>query len=191
MKVFITGGCKNGKSTYAEKIALALAGAVAPCFYVATMKPMDAEDEERIVRHKESRKGLGFETVEWQVDIGSLANHYDHKGAFLLDSTTALLANEMFTINGEVYETNFTAPEKVMDELDQVMEGVANVVVVSDYMYADTAFYDDATETYRRGLSLVDQWCAAKCDVVIEVCHGQLIFYKGETLMEGIYETMG
>jgi len=188
MKVLISGGCKNGKSTYAEKIALALREAGTICYYIATMKPMDEEDDQRISRHQESRKNLGFETVEQQVDVADLLDRCDNKGAFLLDSITALLANEMFSFNGETYVTDSAAPERVIADLHQLMDGVDHIVMVSDYMYGDTAFYDDATEVYRQGLAQVDQACAANCDVVIEVCYGRLIVYKGQDLMEELYE---
>ena len=189
MKVFITGGCKNGKSTFAEKIAIALKRSDIPCYYVATMYPMDEEDNLRIGRHQASRAGLGFDTVEWQSNIDQLLDHYDREAVFLLDSTTALLANEMFSFEG-TYVLHPHAPQKVAEELTRLIHATRDVVIVSDYIYADTAFYDDETEAYRKGLSFIDRTCAALCDVVIEVCYGNLIVYKGEAWMEDIYEAI-
>ena len=189
MKLFITGGCKNGKSTYAEKIALSLKKSFAPCFYVATMRPMDDEDHQRIATHRASREGLGFQTIEWQSHIDKLADRYNKDGVFLLDSTTALLANEMFTFDG-TYEMHPNAPKKVAADLTKLMRAVNDVVIVSDYIYGDASLYAEDTEAYRKGLSIVDRTCAAICDVVIEVCYGNLIVYKGEEFMEGIYEAI-
>jgi len=189
MKVFITGGCKNGKSTYAEEIALSLKKPATPCFYVATMQPMDDEDRKRIARHQASRKGLGFETIEWQLDIDKLADCYDSDGVFLLDSTTALLANEMFTFDG-IYEMQLSAPEKVAADVTKLINSVNDVVIVSDYIYGDAVFFAADTEAYRKGLSLVDRACANVSDVVIEVCYGNLLVFKGEEFMEEIYEAL-
>jgi len=189
MKLFITGGCKNGKSTYAEKIALSLKKSATPCFYVATMQPMDDEDRERIARHQASREGMGFETIEWHANIDKLVNHYDKDSIFLLDSTTALLANEMFTV-GRNYEMDLKAPKKVANELTKLLFAVNDVVIVSDYIYGDAQPFPEDTEAYRKGLSLIDRTCAAVCDVVIEVYYGNLIVYKGEEFMEGIYEAI-
>ena len=65
MNVFISGGCKNGKSMYAQKIARDMAEAQqVPLYYLATMIPVDAEDRARISRHLSEREGWGFETIE-------------------------------------------------------------------------------------------------------------------------------
>ena len=63
MIVFITGGAKNGKSSFAQSLAVKLA-AGGRRYYIATMIPVDDEDRERIRRHIADREGLGFETVE-------------------------------------------------------------------------------------------------------------------------------
>ena len=63
MIVFITGGAKNGKSSYAQELAVRLA-AGGKHYYIATMIPVDEEDRERIRRHIADREGMGFETVE-------------------------------------------------------------------------------------------------------------------------------
>ena len=54
MSVFISGGCKNGKSFYAQRIAKA---GGAPLYYIATMIPHDEEDLARIRRHRDERAG--------------------------------------------------------------------------------------------------------------------------------------
>ena len=110
MSTFISGGCKNGKSFYAQRIAKA---AGTPLYYIATMIPRDNEDEARIVRHRQERAGWGFETLECGADILSCLDRADPAGAFLLDSVTALLSNEMFTDAG----MNPGAPEKLAREL--------------------------------------------------------------------------
>ena len=97
MSVFISGGCKNGKSFYAQRIAKA---AGTPLYYIATMIPRDREDDARIARHRQERAGWGFETLECGADILSCLDRADPAGAFLLDSVTALLSNEMFTDTG-------------------------------------------------------------------------------------------
>ena len=94
MIVFVSGGAKNGKSGFAQNLAVKLADG-GKRYYVATMIPVDEEDRERIRRHVADRAGLGFETIECGGDILSCLN-YDKNGSFLLDSVTALLQNVMF-----------------------------------------------------------------------------------------------
>ena len=175
MTVFISGGCKNGKSTLAERAAKILAGD-GPLYYVATMIPNDGEDRARIRRHVESRAGQGFETLECGTQIEKCLLRADAGGTFLLDSVTALLANEMFRPDGTA---DRTAPERVAKELARFAAGVKNAVFVSDFIYADAGPYDTLTEAYRRGLAAVDRTLARSCDTVAEVCIGCPIVYKG------------
>ena len=93
MHTLISGGCKNGKSYYAQRVAKA---AGAPLYYLATMISTGAEDDARIARHLKEREGWGFETIECGKHILNALEHADANGSFLLDSVTALLANEMF-----------------------------------------------------------------------------------------------
>ena len=70
MIVFITGGAKNGKSSFAQDLAVKLSRG-GKRYYIATMIPCDEEDRERIRRHIADRDGLGFETIECGRNIGS------------------------------------------------------------------------------------------------------------------------
>ena len=47
MNVLISGGCKNGKSFFAQQLAAELA-AGRPLYYIATMIPRDDEDRARM-----------------------------------------------------------------------------------------------------------------------------------------------
>lgn len=175
MKIFISGGCKNGKSTHAQKLAKSQQKAEYPLYYVATMNPTDDEDVERINRHILERDGMDFETIEICRDVKKLISICDCKGSFLLDSTTALLANEMF--QGEAI--NIFAHTKIGEELAVLLDSLLDVVIVSDYIYSDAAIYDVETENYRKGLAYLDRICANKCDIVLEVCFGSVIVHKG------------
>ncbi len=187
MKVFISGGCKNGKSTYAERIAVTLSKNVKPLYYIATMLPVDDEDRERIQRHRLSRKGLGFETVELGLDLASITGLCNMEGTFLLDSVTALLANEMFTADGAIHTD---AHLKVSQDIQEVLKVAGNMVLVSDYIFSDAELFDEFTEAYRKGLAYVDRQCAKACDVVIDVSYGGLIVHKGKELLNEIKEAI-
>ena len=177
MIVFITGGAKNGKSSYAQRLAVELAKG-GPRYYVATMIPVDEEDRERISRHVADREGLGFETLECGRDILNCLTVADPKGSFLLDSVTALLMNELFVPPD--YHVNPQAGEKCARELEQLARSVENIVLVSDYIYSDAARYDETTEVYRKSLAETDRRLAAISDVVLELSAGNVIVHKGE-----------
>ena len=173
MKVYISGGCKNGKSMLAQNLAKKLAGD-GKLYYIATMIPHDSEDNTRIKKHIEDRDGWGFETVEQGREILKCLEKADPKGTFLLDSVTALVQNEMFRDG----ETDFDAGLRVSRELAEFAERAENVIMVSDYIFADAERYDEFTENYRKALALADK-TAKDCDLVVEVLAGNYIVHKG------------
>ena len=180
MRIFISGGCKNGKSYYAQHLAKKQQ-ADKQLYYIATMESSDNEDDERIVRHQKEREGWGFATVEQANDIDDILNSCKHDGSFLLDSLTALLANEMFTKNEP------KPCEKISNGLNNIMNNIHNIVIVSDYLYNDGLIYDPLTEKYRKSLALLDQLAAKLCDVVLEVSYTQVIAHKGEDIFDKVF----
>lgn len=187
MNVFISGGCKNGKSMYAQTIARDMSCEKnIELYYLATMRPVDEEDLARIKRHVQEREGWGFITVEQSenicqcLDVNVLPGKkgeaaVNPQGVFLLDSVTALLSNEMFRTDGRV---DYDAPKRVAEELKNFAEQTGNTVFVSDYIYGEAAEYEALTESYRWGLALIDRTLAAICERVIEVSFGNIIEYK-------------
>ena len=176
MIVFVSGGAKNGKSGFAQDLAVRLARG-GNRYYVATMIPVDEEDRERIRKHVADRDGLGFETIECGGNVLSCLE-YDTNGSFLLDSVTALLQNVMFP-REKNYEMDVDAAETCAQDVFTFAKSVANAVIVSDYIYSDAQRYDESTECYRKSLAKIDRLLAQLSDTVIEVSAGQLIFHKG------------
>jgi adenosylcobinamide kinase / adenosylcobinamide-phosphate guanylyltransferase len=183
MRIFISGGCKNGKSYYAQN--LAKAQQVRSLYYIAAMKSVDAEDDERIKRHRFDREGWGFTTIEQAVDIEKILDKCDSGGSFLLDSLTALLANEMFPSDGIINEL---VPEKITKGLEDVTKKIKNIVMVSDYIYSDAFLYDPLTEKFRRSLAETDRCAAGICDVVLEITYTNVIVHKGRKIFDELYK---
>lgn len=176
MIVFITGGAKNGKSSFAQNLAVKLARG-GKRYYVATMIPVDDEDWDRIRRHIADRDGLGFETLEQGRDILQCLNRADPSASFLLDSVTALLMNELFVPPD--WHLDERAGERCARDLVAFAKKVQNIVLVSDYIYSDSMRYDPVTETYRKALADIDRKIAAASDVVLEMVGGNIIVHKG------------
>jgi len=191
MRIFISGGCKNGKSFYAQRLAHAQfslrrtprqAGSL---FYVATMRSVDSEDDERIARHRREREGWGFTTIEQPFDIEEILEKCSCGDSLLLDSLTALLANEMFPPGGKV---NDLAAKKIAGGLRRVTDSVKNIVIISDFIYSDALLFDPLTEKYREQLARIDRAAAAACDVVLEIAYTNMIVHKGRETFGELYE---
>jgi adenosylcobinamide kinase/adenosylcobinamide-phosphate guanylyltransferase len=177
MNVLISGGCKNGKTSFAEDIAVRLSGG-GKRYYVATMIPYDDEDRRRIALHIEERAEKGFETLEIPRDIGSAAGLGGADGTYLVDSVTALLLNEMYPGSFDA-EADPAAAERCRNGLLRLAREAKNAVFVSDWLYSDAARYDEFTENYRRDLASIDRALAEVSDTVIEMTAGIPVCRKG------------
>ena len=172
MNVFISGGCKNGKSYIAQGLARDMARRQGkPLYYIATMIPRDREDHARVRRHVAERAGWGFTTIEQGVNLTAVLQRgdVDPSGVFLLDSVTALLGNEMF---GEDGTFDPQAERRVREQAVAFAEKTGNTVFVSDYIYGDPWGYSETTEAYRKALAGIDRALAAACRQVVEVAYG-------------------
>ena len=68
--IFITGGARSGKSSFAEKIATKTSKKVA---YIATGQPLDEEMAFRIKKHREKRLNT-WETYEEPIKVRELVS---------------------------------------------------------------------------------------------------------------------
>ena len=175
MNIFISGGCKNGKSYYAQIRAKEMADDLgAPLYYIATMIPRDDEDRARIRRHLEERDGWGFETIEQPVDLTAILEDpsIDKNGVFMLDSVTAIMENEMFRVENGEFICDETAPGRVRADMVAFAKATGNTVFVSDGIYGDMGEYSQSTEDYRKALADCDRALAEACDKVVEITYG-------------------
>ena len=177
MTALIVGGSKSGKSSLAQEIAVSLAG-TGPLYYLATMVPRDGEDRARIARHLEDRAGLGFVTVEQGKNLPGCLARANREGTFLLDSVTALLTNEFFPPEKD-YAPDYTAGQRVGDDILSLARQVRHLVVVADDLFRDGARYDGTTESYRQALGGILCRLAEEAELVVEMTMGNPVVHMG------------
>lgn len=93
--ILITGGQRSGKSSYAEKTALALS--TRPV-YMATSRVWDEEHRLRIERHKAGRS-KAWENIEEEKE---LSKHDLNGKTVLVDCVTLWATNFFFDLNSDV-----------------------------------------------------------------------------------------
>ena len=194
MNYLIIGGSKSGKSEASEKIALTLSRetksmiwcesltqrtnvsrvSLDKVIYIATMKPYDKEDKERIKKHIQNRVGLNFTTLEVQRNLHEIVNNIKSDDTVLLDSITSLLTNEMFIGNEIIKNPSIN----ILNGLKQIIKKAKNTVVVSDYIFNDAIEYDEVTEKFKRELAILNKELAKSCDNVIECSFGNVKYLK-------------
>jgi adenosylcobinamide kinase/adenosylcobinamide-phosphate guanylyltransferase len=182
LKILIIGGSKSGKSLIGQTLSQKLHKG--RLFYIATMKPHDSEDFQRIKRHIFERDGCGFETLEQPEHIDQCIKCTTSQDTILIDSLTSLLANEMFKADA----INLDAFKTVADDVKQLCNAVSHAVIVSDYIFSDAMIFEDLTQSYKRGLSRVSRKTAEYCDIVLEMNNSNCICHKGKELFESYFK---
>lgn len=186
MMILVYGGSGSGKSAFAEKRITELNESGIPLYYLATMQAYDAEDEERIKRHRKQRDGKGFATIEQPKDIGSIALELrEVKSDVLLECMSNLVANEMFSdeIRDSSINEKKTSEEKSFDKYDVVFNKIKdeviklknscnNIIIVSNNVFEDGIRYEKATMEYIRALGDINRYLAEISKEVWEVVAG-------------------
>jgi adenosylcobinamide kinase/adenosylcobinamide-phosphate guanylyltransferase len=96
--IFITGGARSGKSSFAEKLAKDLAGKRA---YIATAQALDPEMAAKIEKHRKDRD-IAWDTYEEPLAVAELLRKLSGRyQVVLLDCLTLWLSNVMAHANGD------------------------------------------------------------------------------------------
>jgi len=124
--IFITGGARSGKSTFAEKLALEFG---APLGYLATAQTLDVEMDERVRRHRE-RRGGEWNTIEEPIHLSqALARCDGQYQAILVDCVTLWLSNLLFKYE----ESGENIEERIYEDLQRLkstLQGMVTPVVL-------------------------------------------------------------
>ncbi len=97
--IFILGGARSGKTTYAQKLAEDMAGD--SVLFVATAEGKDEEMKQRIVAHQNSRPAA-WQTLEAPCQVGAaLAAARSSARVVLVDCLTLLVSNTILALGDE------------------------------------------------------------------------------------------
>ncbi len=188
MVVFVTGGSGSGKSEYAERLAVELrekekrvrkasvrkrhelkdsGEKFAPrLVYIATMKPIDQECQQRIQRHRAMRAKRGFETWEQYTHLEEISPRYDD--ILLLECLSNLMANEMFSAAGRGGQ----AAEAIQKGVCHLADHSRHLIIVGNNMFEDGIEYDKVTRRYLDEMAKIHRYLGKQADQVIEVVCG-------------------
>lgn len=185
MLVMITGGSGSGKSKYAEEVAVDYNRAFGGClYYVATMQSFDEEMDKKIARHREMRRGKGFETIECPLRLEKLS--FSRNDVVLLECVSNLLSNEMYGEEGRVKERQNPkvflgqVEEYIVKAILHLEQQAGCVVLVTNEVFSAGMNYDRETLTYIEGLGDINQRLGEAADGLVEVVCGIPLWIKGE-----------
>ncbi|OGU34088.1 MAG: adenosylcobinamide kinase/adenosylcobinamide phosphate guanyltransferase [Ignavibacteria bacterium GWB2_35_6b] len=153
MIIFITGGERSGKSSYAQKLALQFSDKP---IYVATSRIWDDDFKSRVDQHRNERD-KNWSTIEEGKNIGEL--NIENKTA-VIDCVTLWLTNFYTDTNNDVDKSLMLAKEQI----NKLKTKAGNFIIISNEIGMGV---HAATHTARKFVELqgwVNQYIGAAAD---------------------------
>ena len=110
--LFVTGGARSGKSTFAEHLARQSG---APVVYLATMEAGDEELLDRIQRHQ-SRRPSAWTTIEEPLALADALSRAAPDACVLIDCLSLWVTNRLMQLGTD--EPTLDAVEALEGDLD-------------------------------------------------------------------------
>ena len=170
--IFITGGCRSGKSRYALDYANRH---FSKKLFLATAEALDEEMAQRIENHKKVR-GPEWQTIEEPVEIVNKIKKYGGDGkVILIDCLTLWLYNLLMKWGDD---------SRIIDETDKLIDVIkqnpSSFILVTNEVGLGIVPADPLSRRYRDLIGTMNQRIAAALDTVIFMVSGVPLFLKGK-----------
>jgi adenosylcobinamide kinase/adenosylcobinamide-phosphate guanylyltransferase len=182
--IFITGGVRSGKSSFAEKLAIELADGInGRLNYVACGRPLDHEMALRIQHHQKRRKSSHrpWRTWERPMKIEGISSVFQQGDVVLLDCLTTLLNNELFHDESSWKQIAFQ--QKVVDSIKRGIKAIRQkcsvFIIVSNEVLNEELHKGKIVYTYAKLLGHLHQSLIKQASAAYLIESGVPILMKG------------
>ena len=168
MIIYITGGERSGKSSFAQKLAKEICDNPV---YIATARIWDDDFEKRIERHKKERDET-WRTIEEEKSIGEIEINGE---TAVIDCVTLWLTN-FFTDSGSNVEESLELAKK---QIDLLSEKAGTFIILSNELGMGV---HASTQEGRKFVELqgwVNQYIASKAEKAWLMVSGIPVLIKG------------
>jgi adenosylcobinamide kinase/adenosylcobinamide-phosphate guanylyltransferase len=170
--IFITGGCRSGKSRFALDYANQH---FSKKLYLATCEALDEEMARRIEHHKKMR-GPEWKTIEEPVEIVNQIMQYgDETDVILLDCITLWLSNLLMRRKDDP-----EIAQEINRFIDTIKKKQTSLVLVSNEVGLGIVPADPLGRRFRDLSGMANQKIAEVVHTVILMVSGIPIFLKGK-----------
>jgi adenosylcobinamide kinase/adenosylcobinamide-phosphate guanylyltransferase len=170
--IFITGGCRSGKSRYALHFANQH---FSKKLFLATCEVLDEEMAQRVENHKKGR-GPEWQTIEEPIEIvKKIREHKEDADMVLIDCLTLWLYNLLIK-----WDNDLRIIEETEELINTIKQGQISFILVSNEVGMGIVPADPLSRRYRDLLGTMNQKIAEALDTVIFMVSGIPIFLKGK-----------
>ena len=178
MRILLTGGAGNGKSTFARQLATQLPS---PRYYVLTGSEDGAEtavDRQRAreLRQTEAMQVLRCCEAPWQVPVSDA-------GVLVVDCLCHLTARAMFDVPGGMDDV----PQRVLVQVQALEQKCEHLIVITNEVGSGCGRYTDETPRYIKALGQLNRALAQRFDCVCELVSGIPNVVKGSLPVSPAY----
>jgi len=173
-KIFITGGCKSGKSGCA--LSLAENMPEKNRIFIATCIPEDEEMKQRVARHQKERHP-SWKTLEVPIQIPETIIKKSNSQTILIVDCLTLWMNNL-SMNGNVEDIS---ADHVPALVDAVRAAKGRVIIVSNEVGTGIVPANPAARLFRDIAGIANQKVAAVSDRVIWMVAGIPVKVKGSS----------
>lgn len=175
--IFITGGCRSGKSAFAQRLAEGLPD---PRIYLATCPVFDEETARRVARHQADRKATGWKTIEETLDIAGLLARLPDQRTVLVDCLTLWINNLMYATEQQGAEiTEDDIAGSCRDIIATCQKRAGTIIFVTNEVGMGIVPDNPPSRLFRDLAGRCNQVVAAAADVVILMVSGLPMYLKG------------
>ncbi|MFW6237549.1 MAG: bifunctional adenosylcobinamide kinase/adenosylcobinamide-phosphate guanylyltransferase [Desulfosudaceae bacterium] len=170
--MLVTGGCRSGKSAYAQRAAEQMA--VTDRYFLATCQPADEEMRQRVARHQQDR-GEQWQTRECPLDIEPVLRDMENDQAVVLVDCLTLWMSNLLAVT----EDPAKIERRVAGLVEAVDQTVASVILVSNEVGCGIVPENRLARRFRDLAGRINQRAAARADRVVLCVSGIPVTIKG------------
>jgi adenosylcobinamide kinase/adenosylcobinamide-phosphate guanylyltransferase len=171
--VFVIGGCRSGKSTYAMQTAEKVPAEQK--IFIATCVPQDDEMKRRVARHQKERS-QNWVTVEAPLDLPEAILQNSRRGDVILVDCLTLWVSNLLMETGD--------QNKIEDTISQLIEALEKtagpIVLVSNEVGAGIVPENRLARQFRDITGWVNQAVAKCANKVVWMVAGIPVTVKGQ-----------